>query len=34
MSMIQALGNPEGNPLLFYESAFIRPGADPERLPG
>jgi catechol 2,3-dioxygenase-like lactoylglutathione lyase family enzyme len=26
--------DPEGNPLQFYESAFIRPDADPERLPG
>jgi hypothetical protein len=25
--------DPEGNPLQFYESAFIRPDADPERLP-
>jgi catechol 2,3-dioxygenase-like lactoylglutathione lyase family enzyme len=28
------LWDPEGNPLQFYESAFIRPDADPERLPG
>ena len=26
--------DPEGNPLQFYESAFIRPDADPERQPG
>jgi len=26
--------DPEGNPLQFYESAYIRPDADPERLPG
>ena len=26
--------DPEGNPLQFYESAFIRPDADPERVPG
>ena len=26
--------DPEGNPLQFYESAFIRPDADPERIPG
>ena len=25
---------PEGNPLQFYESAFVRPDADPERTPG
>jgi len=24
----------EGNPLQFYESAFIRPDADPDRIPG
>lgn len=28
------LWDPEGNPLQFYESAFIRPDADPERSPG
>jgi catechol 2,3-dioxygenase-like lactoylglutathione lyase family enzyme len=28
------LWDPEGNPLQFYESAFIRPDADPERIPG
>lgn len=28
------LWDPEGNPLQFYESAFTRPEADPERLPG
>ncbi|HET9457936.1 MAG TPA: VOC family protein [Candidatus Limnocylindrales bacterium] len=28
------LWDPEGNPLQFYESAFIRPDRDPERLPG
>ena len=28
------LWDPEGNPLQFYESAFIRPDVDPERLPG
>ena len=28
------LWDPEGNPLQFYESAFIRPDADPERQPG
>ena len=28
------LWDPEGNPLQFYESAFIRPDADPEREPG
>ena len=28
------LWDPEGNPLQFYESAFIRPDADPERVPG
>ena len=27
------LWDPEGNPLQFYESAFIRPDADPERVP-
>jgi catechol 2,3-dioxygenase-like lactoylglutathione lyase family enzyme len=27
------LWDPEGNPLQFYESAFTRPDADPERLP-
>jgi catechol 2,3-dioxygenase-like lactoylglutathione lyase family enzyme len=27
------LRDPEGNPLQFYESAFTRPDADPERLP-
>jgi hypothetical protein len=27
------LWDPEGNPLQFYESAFTRPQADPERLP-
>jgi predicted enzyme related to lactoylglutathione lyase len=26
--------DPEGNPLQLYESAYIRPDADPERLPG
>ena len=26
--------DPEGNPLQFYESAFVRPDADPERMPG
>ena len=26
--------DPEGNPLQFYESAFIRPDVDPERQPG
>jgi len=26
--------DPEGNPLQFYESAFVRPDADPERTPG
>jgi catechol 2,3-dioxygenase-like lactoylglutathione lyase family enzyme len=26
--------DPEGNPLQFYESAFMRPDADPDRLPG
>jgi catechol 2,3-dioxygenase-like lactoylglutathione lyase family enzyme len=26
--------DPEGNPLQFYESAFVRPDADPDRLPG
>lgn len=26
--------DPEGNPLQFYESAFVRPDADPERVPG
>ena len=26
--------DPEGNPLQFYESAFVRPDADPERIPG
>ena len=28
------LWDPEGNPLQFYESAFIRPDADPDRIPG
>jgi catechol 2,3-dioxygenase-like lactoylglutathione lyase family enzyme len=28
------LWDPEGNPLQFYESAFVRPDADPERMPG
>jgi catechol 2,3-dioxygenase-like lactoylglutathione lyase family enzyme len=28
------LWDPEGNPLQFYESAFIRPDADPERESG
>lgn len=28
------LWDPEGNPLQFYESAFIRPDANPERVPG
>ena len=27
------LWDPEGNPLQFYESAFTKPDADPERLP-
>ena len=26
--------DPEGNPLQFYESAYVRPDADPERIPG
>ena len=26
--------DPEGNPLQFYESAFVRPDADPDRMPG
>lgn len=26
--------DPEGNPLQFYESAFIRPDIDPDRVPG
>ena len=26
--------DPEGNTLQFYESAFVRPDADPERIPG
>ena len=26
--------DPEGNPLQFYESAFVRPDADPERITG
>ena len=26
--------DPEGNPIQFYESAFVRPDADPERIPG
>jgi catechol 2,3-dioxygenase-like lactoylglutathione lyase family enzyme len=26
--------DPEGNQLQFYESAFVRPDADPERTPG
>jgi catechol 2,3-dioxygenase-like lactoylglutathione lyase family enzyme len=26
--------DPEGNPLQFYESAFVRPDADPERIIG
>jgi catechol 2,3-dioxygenase-like lactoylglutathione lyase family enzyme len=26
--------DPEGNPLQFYESAFVRPDVDPERTPG
>jgi len=26
--------DPEGNPLQFYESAFVRPDADPERMIG
>lgn len=28
------LWDPEGNPLQFYESAFIRPDADPEHVAG
>ncbi len=28
------LWDPEGNPLQFYESAFIRPDADPDRVAG
>ncbi len=28
------LWDPEGNPLQFYESAFVRPDADPERVAG
>jgi catechol 2,3-dioxygenase-like lactoylglutathione lyase family enzyme len=28
------LWDPEGNPLQFYESAFVRPDIDPERVPG
>jgi len=43
MAMTQALGNVtkvrgalifEGNPLQYYESAFVRPDADPERTSG
>jgi catechol 2,3-dioxygenase-like lactoylglutathione lyase family enzyme len=26
--------DPEGNPLQYYESAFVRPDADPERVTG
>jgi catechol 2,3-dioxygenase-like lactoylglutathione lyase family enzyme len=26
--------DPEGNPLQFYESAFVRPDVDPDRIPG
>ena len=26
--------DPEGNPIQFYESAFVRPDADPERITG
>ena len=26
--------DPEGNPIQFYESAFVRPDADPDRIPG
>ena len=26
--------DPEGNPLQYYESAFVRPDADPERISG
>ena len=26
--------DPEGNPLQFYESAYVRPDADPERISG
>jgi catechol 2,3-dioxygenase-like lactoylglutathione lyase family enzyme len=26
--------DPEGNPLQYYESAFVRPDADPERVSG
>ncbi len=26
--------DPEGNPIQFYESAFVRPDADPGRIPG
>ena len=26
--------DPEGNPIQFYESAFVRPDADPERVAG
>ncbi len=26
--------DPEGNPLQFYESAFVRPDVDPERITG
>jgi catechol 2,3-dioxygenase-like lactoylglutathione lyase family enzyme len=26
--------DPEGNPLQLYESAYIRPDADPDRIPG
>jgi catechol 2,3-dioxygenase-like lactoylglutathione lyase family enzyme len=26
--------DPEGNPLQFYESAYVRPDSDPERIPG
>ena len=28
------VADPEGNPLQLYESAYIRPDADPDRLPG
>ena len=26
--------DPEGNPLQFYESAFVRPDEDPDRING
>ncbi len=26
--------NPEGKPIQFYESAFVRPDADPDRITG